>query len=73
VTDTVASPELTKFLFWIVIGSYDATPSDYVSLIITDYGMVSQFLISKLTCQIVVEENGELFHILYGLRFIHFN
>lgn len=33
--------QLTTSRIWIINDSYDATPSDYVSMIITDYGMVS--------------------------------
>lgn len=38
----------TNLSFKFFVGSYDATPSDYVSMIITDYGMVNHVLISVL-------------------------
>lgn len=40
-------------LLWPLF-SYDATPADYISMIITDYGMVSHMMIMIFTLEFFV-------------------
>lgn len=45
-------------MFYLLCDSYDATPSDYVSMIITDYGMVSCNNVLNF-CSLINYQKGE--------------